>query len=70
MQETLFERPKFSGGGTCPQTPLVNSCLRMRYSAHTVGNCIVSVGGGQGKWALSQFCPTTGESLRNALPVS
>ena len=24
-------------------------------------------GGGQGKWALWQFCPTTEESLKNAL---
>jgi hypothetical protein len=31
----------FLGGGTSSQTLLVNSCLRMRYSAHTVGNCIV-----------------------------
>ena len=26
------------------------------------------LGGGQGKWALWQFCPTTGKSLKNALP--
>jgi hypothetical protein len=25
------------------------------------------LGGGQGKWALWQFCPTTEESLKNAL---
>jgi hypothetical protein len=24
-------------------------------------------GGGKGKWALWQFCPTTEESLKNAL---
>ena len=29
--------------------------------SHTV------LGGGQGKWALWQFCPTTEESLKNAL---
>jgi hypothetical protein len=28
------------------------------------------LGGGQGKWALWQFCPTTEESLKNALSVS
>jgi hypothetical protein len=46
---------------TCPHS---NSSLR--YSAHTVSYHILSWGGGggQGKWAL---CPTTGESLKNAL---
>jgi hypothetical protein len=48
-----------------PQTPVANSCLR--YSAHTIGDRILSWGGGQGKWALWQFCPTTEESLKNAL---
>ena len=48
-----------------PQTPLADSCLR--YSAHTFGDRILSWGGGQGKWALWQFCPTTEESLKNAL---
>jgi hypothetical protein len=46
-------------------TPLANSCLR--YSAHTFGDRILCWGGGQGKWALWQFCPTTEESLKNAL---
>jgi hypothetical protein len=27
-------------------------------------------GGGQEKWALWQFCPTTEESLKNALEIS
>jgi hypothetical protein len=27
------------------------------------------LGGRQGKWALWQFCPTTEESLKNALVV-
>ena len=55
MQETLFEIPKFSGGGTCPQTPLVNSCLR--YSAHTVGNCIVSWEEGKENGLFRSFAP-------------
>jgi hypothetical protein len=42
-------------------TPLAKSCLR--YSAHTFGDRIM-LGGGQGKWALWQFCPTTEESLK------
>jgi hypothetical protein len=28
------------------------------------------LGGGQGKWALWQFCPTTEESLKNALQTA
>ena len=55
MQEMLFERPKFSGGGACPQTPLVNSCLR--YSAHTVGNRIVSWGEGKENGPFRSFAP-------------
>jgi hypothetical protein len=50
----------------CPQTPTANLCLR--YSAHTFGDRILSWRGGHaGKWALWQFCPTTEESLKNAL---
>jgi hypothetical protein len=47
--------------------PLANSHLR--YSAHTFGDRmrIYYAGGGQEKWALWQFCPTTEESLKNAL---
>jgi hypothetical protein len=52
--------------GACPmQIPLANSCLW--YSAHTFGDRILSWGGGQGKWAFWQFCPTTEKSLKNAL---
>jgi hypothetical protein len=60
---------KISWGGDMPPalTPLANS--RLRYSAHTFGDRmrIYYAGGGQGKWALWQFCPTTEESLKNAL---
>ena len=48
-----------------PPNPLANSGLR--HSAHTFGDHTLSWGGGQGKLALWQFCPTTEESLKNAL---
>ena len=55
------------GGGHAPTfNPLANSCLR--YSAHNFGDRILCWEG-QGKWALWQFCPTTEESLKNALSV-
>jgi hypothetical protein len=51
-----------------PPDPIANSWLR--YSAHTFGDHILSWGGGgQEKWALWQFCPTTEESLKNALHI-
>jgi hypothetical protein len=51
-----------------PPDPLTNSCLlpgsHLRRS-HTIP------GGGQGKWVLWQFCPTTKESsLKNALAMT
>jgi hypothetical protein len=48
----------------CPQTPLANSCLQ--YSANTFGNRILSCGEGK-KNGPFEFCPTTEESLKNAL---
>ena len=51
-----------------PPTPIANCATRLTRShlrcSHTI------VGGGQGKWALLQFCPTTEESLKNALSPS
>jgi hypothetical protein len=51
---------------------LAGSRLRMKNLGHNFGQVRLLVyflfcgivGGGQGKWALSQFCPTTGESLK------
>ena len=74
MQEMLFQRPKFykfpGGWGGMHPDPLTN--LYLWYSAHTFGEHILSCGGGcgQGKWALWQFCPTTEESLKNAMAVN
>jgi hypothetical protein len=53
--------------GACPaRTPLAISCLQ--HSAHTFGDRMHTIlGEGQGKWALWQLCPTTEESLKNAL---
>ena len=52
---------KFPVGGI-PPYPLANSCLRHSpRTSHTI------LGGGQGKWPPWQFCPTTEESLKNAL---
>jgi hypothetical protein len=49
--------------GACPQTTLANSCLW--HSACTFGDRMHTIlGGGQGKWALWQFCPTSEESLK------
>jgi hypothetical protein len=49
-----------------PPDPLPNSCLR--HLSHTFGDRILSLGEGKEfKWALWQFCPTTEESLKNAL---
>jgi hypothetical protein len=54
MQEMLFQSPKFLkiSWGSMPPDPLAN--LRLRHSAHTFGDRILSWGG-QGKWALWQF---------------
>jgi hypothetical protein len=52
--------------GACPQTPLANSCLL--YSAHTTAIAYYPGGKASRKWALWQICPTTEESLKNALP--
>ena len=73
MQEMLFQRPNFKhflGDMPPALTPLANS--RLRYSAHTFGDRmrIYYAGGGQEKWALWQFFPTTEESLKNALTQS
>jgi hypothetical protein len=53
MQEMPFQRRTFKKfpGRACLQTPVANFCLP-------------DSGGGQGKWALWQFCPTTEESLK------
>jgi hypothetical protein len=55
--------------GARPQTPspqLTRACGTQPHfrRSHTIQ------GGGQGKWALWQFCPTTEESLKNALPTT
>jgi hypothetical protein len=65
MQELLFHKPKFSCAGVCPQTSLANLCLR--HSPHNFGDHLLPWGRSQGKLALWQFCPTTEESLKNAL---
>jgi hypothetical protein len=52
-----------------PPDLLANSCLW--YSAPTFGDRILPRGGGGGRErALCQFCPTTEESLKNALGCS
>ena len=53
--------------GHAPDPHIANSCLQ--YSAHTFGDRIYYLGGRARKWALWQFCPTTEESLKNALPT-
>jgi hypothetical protein len=56
---------KISWGGHAPSFNLLaNSCLR--YSAHTFGDRMLCLGR-ERKMALWQFCPTTEESLKNAL---
>jgi hypothetical protein len=52
--------------GACPQTPLANSSLR--FSAHTFGDRKLSWGRTRKMGPLAVlFCPTTEESLKNAL---
>ena len=51
--------------GLWPQTSIANSCLR--YSAHTFGDCILSWGEGKERMGPLAVCPTTEESLKNAL---
>ena len=49
-------------------TPPAKSVSRTGVTLLTPSAIAYYAGGGQGKWALWQFCPTTEESLKNALP--
>jgi hypothetical protein len=52
--------------GACPDPP--NYLVPAVFSSHLRRSHAI-LGGGQGKWALWQFCPTTEESLKNALDI-
>jgi hypothetical protein len=68
MQEMLFQTETQISKISCvsmppdPSIQLVPAALGSHLQrSHTI------LGRGQGKWALWQFCPTTEESLKNAL---
>jgi hypothetical protein len=60
---------KISCGGTCPQlqSPQLNRACGILLTPSAIA---YYAGVGRGKWALWQFCPTTEESLKNALRFS
>jgi hypothetical protein len=67
----LIDNARRPGRGSmmCPTINEESDCLRKKIvillrRSHTI------LGGGQGKWALWQFCPTTEESLKNALIIN